>query len=166
MTDTTDRLGLPLLAAGQAQKELWHNEALALIDARIAPEAETVGADAPPAEPGRGQCWITGAAPIADWEGRPETLACWTGSGWRFAAPRAGTAVWSRADGCWALYDGAGWLLGTVPAKRVTVNGHQVLGPRRADIDVPANGAVVDTEARTSITEIIEALRAHGLIGA
>lgn len=31
--ETTARLGLPLLAPGQAQKELFHNEALALVDA-------------------------------------------------------------------------------------------------------------------------------------
>ncbi len=30
--ETTARLGLPLLATGQAQKETTHNEALALID--------------------------------------------------------------------------------------------------------------------------------------
>ncbi|MGL4312420.1 MAG: DUF2793 domain-containing protein, partial [Sphingomonas sp.] len=36
MAETTSRLALPLLAAGQAQKEMFHNEALALIDLALA----------------------------------------------------------------------------------------------------------------------------------
>ena len=33
MSDVTPHLGLPLLAAGQAQKHVTHNEALTLLDA-------------------------------------------------------------------------------------------------------------------------------------
>ena len=57
------RLGLPFLAAGQAQKEVTHNEALALIDAGLSPAAETIGVTAPPSAPALGQCWIVGGAP-------------------------------------------------------------------------------------------------------
>ena len=63
------RLGLPLLAPGQAQKELWHNEALALLDIAVQAVVEEVGRDAPPGAPQPGQCWIVGAAPTGDWTG-------------------------------------------------------------------------------------------------
>lgn len=33
MTDTSARFALPLILPGQAQKEIFHNEALALLDA-------------------------------------------------------------------------------------------------------------------------------------
>ena len=35
MSDTTARLRLPTLRAGQAQKELTHNEALTLLDLAV-----------------------------------------------------------------------------------------------------------------------------------
>ena len=37
MTLQTDRFALPLLATAQAQKEMTHNEALALLDAVVQP---------------------------------------------------------------------------------------------------------------------------------
>lgn len=42
MTDlsTTSRWQLPLLAVGQTQKEVTHNEALARVDALLVPAAE------------------------------------------------------------------------------------------------------------------------------
>ncbi|MFX4817188.1 DUF2793 domain-containing protein, partial [Acinetobacter baumannii] len=60
MAETTSRLALPLLAAGQAQKEMFHNEALALIDLALAAAVESVGLNTPPATPEDGQCWIVG----------------------------------------------------------------------------------------------------------
>ena len=47
-TDLTVRLELPLLVAGQAQKEVTHNEALILVDAAFAPLVDSVGTNAPP----------------------------------------------------------------------------------------------------------------------
>ena len=70
MTDETSvRTGLPLLQPGQAQKEMVHNEALALIDLLLQPSVVTVGLNVPPAAPARGACWIVGAAPTGDWGG-------------------------------------------------------------------------------------------------
>ena len=43
MADTSARLNLPLLAPGQAQKELYHNEALTLIDLAVQASVVTVG---------------------------------------------------------------------------------------------------------------------------
>ncbi|HLZ79899.1 MAG TPA: hypothetical protein VKQ09_11235 [Sphingomonas sp.] len=37
MSDATTRFALPLIAPGQAQKELFHNEALARVDALLQP---------------------------------------------------------------------------------------------------------------------------------
>lgn len=51
MTDTTPRLALPMLQPGQAQKEMFHNEALALLDLATQAVVEAVGVDAPPGDP-------------------------------------------------------------------------------------------------------------------
>ena len=81
MTDTTARLALPFLAAGQAQKEMTHNEALARLDLVVDATVEAVGLMTPPASPLPGQAWVTGAAPTGDWMGQANALAGWTESG-------------------------------------------------------------------------------------
>ena len=48
MSDASDRFALPLLHAGQAQKEITHNEALQLIDMLLHPYAESASLTAPP----------------------------------------------------------------------------------------------------------------------
>ena len=47
-TITTSRFALPLLAAGQADKELTHNEALACLDILLQPVVQAVGLTVPP----------------------------------------------------------------------------------------------------------------------
>ena len=66
---TTARFALPLIAPGQAQKEVYHNEALAAIDAALhACVTEAPRAD-PPAEPDEGESWIVAADATGAWEG-------------------------------------------------------------------------------------------------
>lgn len=91
--ETTARLGLPLLATGQARKEETHNEALALVDLLLGGGVEAMGVDAPPADPTVGQAWIVGAAPTGAWAGRAGAVAGWTGGGWRFVPPFEGLSL-------------------------------------------------------------------------
>ena len=48
MADGTDRLRLPLLTAGQAQKEVTHNEALLLLDLLVHASVQSAGLTSPP----------------------------------------------------------------------------------------------------------------------
>lgn len=160
----TARFALPLLSAGQAQKELFHNEALTLADALVQPCVEAAGVNAPPADPEPGQCWIAGAAPVGAWAGHAGALALWTNGGWRFAAPREGMSAWVAEDGQLARYTGGVWHAGRLTGAQLLVDGEQVVGAREPAIDEPDGGSVIDAEARASITAILTALRAHGLI--
>jgi hypothetical protein len=163
MTEMTDRFALPLLAAGQAQKEMYHNEALARLDLLLHAAAEAVGVDAPPAEPAPGQCWVVGASPSGDWLGHAGEIAGWTAGGWRFVVPREGTRLWS-ADGIgFVIFRGGSWHVGEAHG-RLLVAGQQVVGPREAAIAEPVGGTVVDAQARAAISAVLAALRAHGLI--
>ena len=97
--DATPRWSLPLLFAGQAQKEIFHNEALMLVDALLHGRVESADLGAPPTDPAVGQCWIV-AAPAEDaWGGEVGSIACWTEGGWRFVAPRAGLRMAVGAKG-------------------------------------------------------------------
>lgn len=162
--DTTARLALPLLAAGQAQKEVVHNEALLLADCLINPVAEAIGVNAPPTTPAEGRCWIVGTAPTGAWAGQAGALAGWTAGGWRFAAPFEGQHVWLREAGVWAVRGASNWSSGVVAAQLVEVGGQQVVGARRPAIAAPSGGPTVDSEARAALADILIALRTHGLI--
>ena len=81
MTDGSARLALPFIATGKAQKELAHNEALALLDLAVQAGVEAVGVDAPPGAPAPGACWIVGSAPSGAWAGHAGAVAGWTASG-------------------------------------------------------------------------------------
>lgn len=161
---TTDRLDLPLIASGQAQKEMTHNEALALLDIAVQPVVEAVGVDTPPLSPMAGQCWIVGSAPTGVWAGRAGALAGWTPSGWRFLAPRAGWRAWAADSGLTVRYDGSGWIAGVLAADRIEIGGVQVLAAQQGAIDLPGGGTIIDVEGREALTYVINALRSHGLI--
>lgn len=160
----TARFALPLLHPGQAQKELFHNEALTLADALVQPCVEAAGVDAPPSDPVPGQSWIVGASPTGAWTGAAGSLALWSEGGWRFVPPREGMAAWIAADGLIARYAGGVWRSGHMTAAQLMIDGEKVVGPREPAIDDPDGGTVVDAEARSAIEAILEALRAHGLI--
>ena len=167
MTDETSaRTGLPLLQPGQAQKEMVHNEALALIDLLLQPSVVTVGLNVPPAAPAPGACWIVGAAPTGDWGGHAQALAGWTPGGWRFAAPRAGMTVWREDLATLIRHDGTGWTAADITGGRVVIGGNQVVGAQGAAIADPVGGAVVDTSARATLSAVLVLLRSHGLIAA
>lgn len=164
--ETTARLALPFLAAGQAQKELTHNEALALLDLAVQPVVEAIGTTTPPTAPVEGRCWIVGATPTGAWSGKGGTLAGWTSGGWRFLPVPDGMSAWSRSDLCDGRYVGGQWEIGTLRARRMTIGGVQVVGPRQPAIAAPTGGTVVDSSARQAISGIIAVLQQHGLISA
>jgi Protein of unknown function (DUF2793) len=141
---STSRWQLPLLAVGQMQKDVTHNEALARIDALLCPLVESVPQNGPPSAPLAGQCWLIGPAPTGAWTGRPHQLACWTSGGWRCAEPRVGMTA-RLVDGRLAQFGGSQWILPPTVA-------------------APIGGAIVDSEARTSIAAVIVALQEQGLL--
>ena len=164
MTDMpTPRLALPLLQPGQAQKEMYHNEALARLDLAVQASVIAAGENIPPEDPAPGDAWILGTAPEGAWAGMPRTIAGWTAAGWRFLSPYEGMTAWVVEDAGFALFSEGGWTVGAAHG-RLIVDGEQVVGPRAETIEEPDGGTTVDAEARIAIVEILVALREHGLI--
>jgi hypothetical protein len=162
MTDATPRFALPLLEPGQAQKEMFVNEAMTRLD--VAVQAAAAGPlDAPPTDRQPGECWIVGDAPSGEWAGHAREVAGWTAGGWRFVAPREGMRLWLAPERGFALFSEDAWRIGHAHGK-LFVEGRQVVGLRSAAIPEPEGGMVVDGEARAAIVAVLEALRGHGLI--
>lgn len=164
--ETTDRLGLPLLAPGQAQKELVHNEALQLLEMLVAGAIEEPARNAPPTAPAPGSCYLVGSAPTGTWSQYAGHLAAFTSGGWRFVPPAPGMAALVKSSGVTVSYTGSAWETGTIRAEQVLVDGLQVVAARASAVPDPAGGSVVDAEARSALVQILSALRQHGLIAA
>ena len=141
-TSVTPRHGLPLLYAGQAQKEVTVNEALLLADLLLHGAVEGERSD-PPAAPLTGEMWLIGAAATGAWNGRDGQLAGWTESGWRYVAARPGMRFYDRKSRAFRIFDGQ-WRSFSEPA-------------------VPQGGAVVDEQARSVLGQLIAALSAAGI---
>lgn len=140
----TARFEIPLLAAGQAHKELFHNEALARIDFLIHPTVQAVATDPGAIVPVAGQSWLVGSGAIGGWLDHDDQIAGWTGNGWLFIAPLASMRIYVESIDSIAVYRGS-WQLAP------TIGG-------------PATGAVIDAEARSVIDSILAALEAQGIL--
>jgi Protein of unknown function (DUF2793) len=136
------RYGLPLLFAGQAQKEAFVNEAHGLTDALLHCAIEGTAAS-PPGSPVNGQNWLVGASPTGDWAGQAGKIACRQAGNWLFAMPIDGMRILDKSNGQAKLYRGA-WQGPSAPAS-------------------PSGGATVDAQARAAIDELIAALRQAGI---
>ncbi|MEO6198959.1 MAG: DUF2793 domain-containing protein [Sphingomicrobium sp.] len=161
---STPRLALPFLTPGQAQKEFFHNEALQQIDMLVAASVESAPQNAPPTAPAPGSCYIVGTAPSGAWAGKAGQLASYGVGGWRFFVPLDGQSVFVKSSGVRAEFRGGAWEFGIVRAGSVMIGGTEVVSTRSAAIASPNGGSTIDGAARTTIDEILAALRHHGLI--
>ncbi|NJC06927.1 hypothetical protein GGQ97_002720 [Sphingomonas kaistensis] len=158
------RIGLPFLSAGQAQKELLHNEALILLDAVVQGCCEGGPLNSPPEIPEQGLSYLCGNDPIGEWAGRPRDVACWSDSGWRFITPFDGLQMVDRSNGCTWRFMAGQWSSGIVRGSELHLNGVRVVGDQYTAIANVSGGTVVDTQARDALAQVLSALRSHGLI--
>jgi hypothetical protein len=164
VTEYSDRFALPFIVPGQAQKEMFHNAALARIDAALHAAVEEGPRADPPGAPEAGRCWIAAAGATGAWAGADHALVSRTESGWRFVAPVPGMLVWNKAEGFWIHWDGAAWSDGALPAAALVIAGQQVVGERLETIASPSGGTTIDAEARIALEAVIATLKSHGLI--
>lgn len=141
----TPRFSLPLLALGQANKELFHNEALILLDFLVNPSVQAVHDDPSTLSPLEGEAWLIGEDPIGEWALKTNQIAFWTGGGWRFVEPN----------------EHAELFVSNVHETGVFIDNIWVF---HGIIEKPAGGSIVDMEARQAIDSILDALRIKAVI--
>lgn len=161
---STPRLGLPFLSAGQAQKEVFVNEALQILDIVAAAAVEEPPRATPPDTPQVGDTYIVATSPSGDWTGKAQCLAALTSGGWRFVTPKQGLFALEKASGSYLTYREGAWEAGVIRGESLVIDGSQVVGPRGASIPDPSGGSTVDSEARTTLQKVLAALREHGLV--
>lgn len=136
------RLGLPLLFAGQTQKEAFVNESLVRLDALVNCAVEAAGT-APPTAPQDGQCWLIAAGATGAWAGREGSIAIYQQGQWLFQSPHDGLQILNRTTGQIINYAGT-WREAAKPPQ-------------------PTGGTTVDVQARTAISALIDSLAAAGI---
>lgn len=141
--DTTRVAGLPLLVAGQAQKEFFINEALSILDA-LQPRAVTASQATPPSSPTEGDCFRVTAPATGAWSGHADSIAVLVAGDWHFVGPAQGMAVFDRSADHLLVFR-TGWKLAQAPAP-------------------PSGGTVVDIETRAAIAALVQALHAVGIL--
>ncbi len=140
---TTENLRLPLLIAGQAQKEFFVNQALGILDA-LQRSAVAASQASPPAQAAEGDCYRVTAPALSDWAGCEDHVAVRIGDAWHLVPPRDGMRLYDTAADEQLLYRG-GWQNAQTPA-------------------LPAGGTVVDAEARTALEQLVIALQNVGVL--
>jgi Protein of unknown function (DUF2793) len=140
---TTPTLGLPLLIAGQAQKEFFVNQALSMLDA-FSQHSVVASLAAPPTSTTAGAGFRVTAPASGAWQGHEDTIALWIGGDWHFIAPRTGLQIFDAEAGHTLVFR-SGWQQATAPA-------------------APSGGLVIDVEARASLAALIQALVGVGLL--
>lgn len=139
----TPNIALPLLIAGQAQKEFFVNQALSVLDA-LQPQTVVGSQPTPPVDANDGDCFRVTAPAGQEWEGCEDHLAIRIGGDWHFVPPRGGMRVFDTTANHTVFFR-LGWQIAATPV-------------------VPATGTVIDVEARTAIDQIISALRDIGIL--
>jgi hypothetical protein len=141
-TSLTPRYALPLLFSGQAQKEFYVNEAHALTDALLHAACEGEAAD-PPSTPSEGEAWLVAAGAAGEWAGQDGKLASRQSGNWLFVTPADGMRLFDKSSAQMLLFLGA-WKRPAAPVE-------------------PSGGAVVDTEARAALADLVTALVEAGI---
>ena len=108
MADTPN-LGLPLIAASQAQKHVTHNEALQLLDAAVQLVAINF-LTAPPGSPSEGDRYIIQAPATGAWSGKAGQIAVYTSGGWVYIVPSQGWQAYLLSDTTPYRYNGSSWV--------------------------------------------------------
>ena len=89
------------------------------------------------------------SAPDAGHDG---ALAAFTPGGWRYVAAADGLTVLEKSTGSMIRYRAGAW--------------EQILGAPQPSIPDVTGGSTMDVESRATISAILSALRAHGLLAA
>lgn len=109
MSDTTLHLGLPFLAAAQAQKHVTVNAALSRVDAVTQLCVLDRTLTAPPAAPAEGDRHLVAAGATGAWAGRDGQIAAFTDGAWEFFTPEEGWLVWVVAENALLVLSGGAW---------------------------------------------------------
>ncbi len=106
----TVHLGLPVIAAAQAQKHVTHNEALRILDALVMLSVKDRDLSAPPGSPADGDRYLVHPTGSGGFTGKDNQIAHYRDGAWAFYAPRSGWLCYVEDEELPLVYDGSSWV--------------------------------------------------------
>ncbi len=106
----TSRLQLPFLQAGQALKNITHNEALQRLDTGLYLACSNMAADILPNDPAPGLAIIISESPDAALAGHIGHIAVFVNGSWIWFIPKSGWTVWDDIGQALRVFGGTGWV--------------------------------------------------------
>jgi hypothetical protein len=160
----TPRLAVPLIAAGQSQKDVTHNDAVLALERLVALAVVSRSAATPPASPALGDVQIVPATGTAAWGQPAGTLMHWQGGGWLPVPPQNGQMALVLDEGLMLVHR-AGWQA-LWPVAGLMIAGRNVLAAAPANVGPPSGGGNIDVQARAAVAAVITALQQQGILAA
>lgn len=154
--DASPRLGLPYVAAAQAQKHVIVNEAFMRLDGLVQTAVESRVTAAQPASPADGAIYILPSSPSgAAWSGRPPGTAMrFEAGGWAVLPVSEGHIAWLKDEDAAVVWSGAAWTAfpppAATPAARVLA-----ASPGGANIGVEVREQEVTVSGSATTTGIV-----------
>jgi len=110
MSDETPRAQIPLIADGQAQKSITHNEAMLQVDALL--DARFLDRDltAPPGSPSAGDTYLVKATATGAWTAKDGQIAFFADGAWKFYAPYCGLVAYVVDETKLIVFNGSAWV--------------------------------------------------------
>lgn len=106
----TSHLNLPFLQAGQALKNITHNEALQRLDSGLYLSCSDMSAELLPSSPSAGAAVIISTAPDSTLSDHAQDIAVFVNGSWIWFTPKSGWTVWDETGQTLRVFDGTLWV--------------------------------------------------------
>jgi len=106
----TARLDLPFLQAGQALKNITHNEALQRLDSGLYLSCSNMDANSLPGNPAEDLVVLISQSPDITLLDRVGQIAVFTTSGWVWFTPKPGWSLWDETEQTLRIFNGKSWV--------------------------------------------------------
>ena len=106
----TPRLDLPFLQAGQALKNITHNEALLRLDAGLYLSCSDMAANNLPSDPAENLVLLMSQTPETALTHQAGQIAVFTSGRWMWFTPKAGWSLWDVTDETLCIFNGTAWV--------------------------------------------------------
>lgn len=107
---TTARLDLPFLQAGQALKNITHNEALQRLDSGLYLSCSDMAAESLPSAPHENLVILISQTSDAALSGRIGQIAVFVSGAWIWFTPKSGWMLWDETAKTLRIFDGINWV--------------------------------------------------------
>lgn len=109
MSNYSNRLGMPYILASQAQKHLFVNQSINILDALVMLSVKSISTNDPPPNPNNGEGYIIGSNPTGAWQNHENSIAIFRDLAWEFISPKDGFISYVAANQSLLVYSNNQW---------------------------------------------------------